>query len=114
MSFGERLRAARETCGFTQQQVADAMEINKSTYCGYETGKRQPDVPKLKKLSQILGVSGDALLETGFEKKSTPVSESGSIGPERQALLDAIRNIDEETAKTVLDVVRSVKKLRGE
>lgn len=66
MSFGERLRAARESRGYTQQQVADYMKIDKSTYCGYETGKRQPDVQKIKQLSKFLGVSGDDLLETDF------------------------------------------------
>lgn len=66
MSFGERLRAAREARGYTQQQVADHMKIDKSTYCGYETGKRQPDVQKIKQLSKFLGVSGDDLLETEF------------------------------------------------
>lgn len=67
MSFGEKLRLAREKSGMTQQQVADLMKIDKSTYCGYETEKRQPDVQKIKLLSKILGVSGDILLETGYE-----------------------------------------------
>ena len=66
MSFGEKLRKARESRGYTQQQIADRMGIDKSTYCGYETGKRQPDVIKIKQLSKILGVSGDDLLETDF------------------------------------------------
>lgn len=74
MGFGEKLRAAREKSGMTQQQVADIMQIDKSTYCGYETGKRQPDVQKIKQLSQILGVSGDELLETGYKK--TPTADS--------------------------------------
>ena len=68
MGFPEQLRKARIAAGLTQQQVADAMGITNSTYCGYETGKRQPDVPKIKQLSNILGISGDALLETGYEK----------------------------------------------
>lgn len=66
MSFGEKLRNAREARGYTQQQIADRMGIDKSTYCGYETGKRQPDVIKIKQLSKILGISGDDLLETEF------------------------------------------------
>lgn len=114
MSFGDSLRTARKKKGFTQQQVANAMGLSKSTYCGYETGKRQPDVPKLKMLSKILGVSGDALLETGYEETPIPVSESGPIGPAKQALIDAVKDMDDSTAKTVLDVVKSVKKLRGE
>ena len=97
MSFSESLRAARERRGLTPQQVADLMGIDKSTYCGYETEKRQPDVQKLKKLSKILGVSGDKLLETGYEIRPTPGSESGpaseisglidQLTPEQQRLI---------------------------
>lgn len=78
MGFGEKLRAAREKSGMTQQQVADIMQIDKSTYCGYETGKRQPDVQKIKQLSQIFGVSGDELLETGYTKTPTDGERSVS------------------------------------
>lgn len=75
MGFPEQLRKARIASGLTQQQVADAMGITNSTYCGYETGKRQPDVQKIKQLSKILGVSGDSLLETGYEKAPTVEGE---------------------------------------
>lgn len=67
MSFSEQLKKARLAIGYTQQQVADAIGITNSTYCGYETGKRQPDVFKIKQLAAILKTSGDFLLETGFE-----------------------------------------------
>lgn len=76
MGFGENLRSAREKRGLTQQQVADLMGVDKSTYCGYETGKRQPDVQKIKQLSNVLNVSGDALLETGFEKDRLKISRN--------------------------------------
>lgn len=66
MGFSEQLKMARLSMNYTQQQVADLMGITKSTYCGYETGKRQPDVEKIKLLANILQTSGDTLLETGF------------------------------------------------
>ena len=69
MGFREQLKAARRNMHYTQQQVADQMGITKSTYCGYETGKRQPDVEKIKQLANILQTSGDVLLETGFSPK---------------------------------------------
>lgn len=68
MGFSEQLKKARLNKNYTQQQVADLMKITKSTYCGYETGKRQPDVAKIKQLASILNTSGDILLETGFEQ----------------------------------------------
>lgn len=66
MGFPEQLKKARSNMNYTQQEIADLMGISKSTYCGYETGKRQPDVAKIKHLAIILKTSGDTLLETGF------------------------------------------------
>lgn len=76
MSFNIELKIAREKAGLTQQQIADRMDIDKSTYCGYETGKRQPDVRKIKQLSEVLNVSADDLLEIKIEK-TTGISSDG-------------------------------------
>lgn len=64
MSFAENLRAARERMGLTQQQVAERLDINHTTYCGYETGKRKPNPQRIKALAQILNTPADVLLET--------------------------------------------------
>ncbi len=114
MTFGERVKHFREANGLTQEQLAAAIGVAKTTVTGYERGNREPDVAKIKRLASALGVSGDELLGTGQEKKPTPVSESGPISPARQALLDAVKDMDDDTAKAVLEVVMSVKKLRGE
>lgn len=82
MSFPERLKEARILLGYRQKQVAEAMGIETSTYCGYETGKRQPDVAKIKQLASILGVSGDFLLETGFSENDQTESGGGLSRPE--------------------------------
>ena len=58
MGFSEQLKKARISMGYTQQQVADALGLTASTYCGYETGKRQPDVAKLNQLAWVLTTTG--------------------------------------------------------
>ena len=63
MSFPEQLKNARLACGLTQQEVAQALNIDKTTYSSYETGRRQPDVARLRQLARLLEVSGDQLLE---------------------------------------------------
>lgn len=115
MGFGENLRRARDAKGMTQQQVADLMGISKSTYCGYETGKRQPDVAKIKQLSNILGTPADSILETGYQKTPRQVSEGSEekLGPHQQAIMDAVKDMDDATALAVLNLIRSVKSLRG-
>lgn len=71
MGFPEQLRKARIQAGLTQIQIAEALGIKDSTYSGYETGKRHPDVEKIKQLLKILNTSGDFLLETGLDETPT-------------------------------------------
>jgi len=107
VSFGEKLRAARETKGYTQQQVADYMQIDKSTYCGYETGKRQPDVQKIKQLTKILGISGDDLLETGHATIApTENGERDILDDVDVAFYGDFKELNEDEKETVRDMVR--------
>lgn len=60
--FNENLREARMAAGMSQKDVADRIGVAKSTYSLYESGSREPDVQKIKKLAEVLGVSGSMLL----------------------------------------------------
>ena len=60
--FNENLKEARLSAGLSQKDVAEAIGVAKSTYSLYESGGREPDVEKIRKLASILGVSGDMLL----------------------------------------------------
>ena len=76
----DQLRKARKAAGKTQKAVADYLNITESTYCGYETGKRQPDALKIKKIAAYLGVTGDFLLETGMDDTTDrQLQDSGSV-----------------------------------
>ncbi len=97
MSFHEKLKSARLAAGFTQYHMARQLDLDKTTYSGYETGRRQPDLAKLRRLSQLLDISADQLLETGAP---------GSATPEELALLRKYRLLDvhgKELTTLVLD-----------
>ena len=118
MSFTEQLKKARLNMNYTQQQVADLMGITKSTYCGYETGKRQPDVAKLKQLARILNTSGDVLLETGFEPEPSfenAVAElnthSTALSKTHQTVLAQLKKMNDEQVKAVLAFINSLDEL---
>lgn len=57
------LKKLRENCGFTQQQVANILNIDRSTYAYYETGKTVPDINTVIKLSKIFNVSYTEMFE---------------------------------------------------
>lgn len=60
--FNKRLRAMRMDRKFTQQKIADMMDITLNTYQKYEQGTRQPSLEMLVKLADVLDVSTDYLL----------------------------------------------------
>lgn len=59
--LGDRLKKARLDCGLTQQQVADLLGIDRSSYTYYETGKSNVSTQTLKLLAVIFGISFDWL-----------------------------------------------------
>lgn len=64
--FSDNLRKARISAGLTQKDVADRIGAAKSTYSLYESGKREPSLLTVKKITEAIGTSGDTLL--GIEK----------------------------------------------
>ncbi|AJO22854.1 transcriptional repressor of PBSX gene [Heyndrickxia coagulans] len=47
----------------SQQQLADALNINRSTYARYELGQTQPDFETLEKIASFFDVSIDYLIK---------------------------------------------------
>lgn len=69
------LKKLRENCGFTQQQVADTLNIDRSTYAYYETGKTTPDINTIIKLAKIFNVSYTEIFEDEDRKSHSRVSD---------------------------------------
>lgn len=59
--LGNRLKQARENKGFTQQYVADKLDVSNGAISGYERGYRDPDTEILNRLADLYEVSLDWL-----------------------------------------------------
>lgn len=66
--FGNRLKCLREKENKTQQDIANILGVDKSTYAHYESGRRTPDVEALARLAkyyqlvdELLGVNKQIL-----------------------------------------------------
>jgi transcriptional regulator with XRE-family HTH domain len=62
MTFGTRLKKARNNKRMTQHEVAKLLGLNFTTISKYENDKSQPDNDTLLKISQLYDVSLDWLL----------------------------------------------------
>lgn len=62
--FAQRLKNLRKEKKKTQQDIADFLEIRRSTYGEYERGRIMPPYEKIKRLSDHFNVSVDYLMGT--------------------------------------------------
>lgn len=60
--FCDNLKESRKACNLTQKQVATALNVVESCYANWEQGRTEPNVDMLRKLSKILSVSLDDLI----------------------------------------------------
>lgn len=67
--LSEMIRKLRENSGLTQQQVADVLNIDRSTYAYYEIGKTSPSINTMRKLTKMFNVSYETLID-GDERSS--------------------------------------------
>lgn len=104
--LGDRLKRARLDCGLTQQQVADLLGIDRSSYTYYETGKCNVSTQTLRILAVIFGIEFEWLLYDEPQKlvfhsstRYKPLSGddtpfySANMLPEERKLLAQIRLI---------------------
>lgn len=56
------LKTAREIKGLTQEQASALIGIGKDTLSNYERGKSYPDIPILRRIEEVYGISYAQLL----------------------------------------------------
>ena len=54
--IGKKIKILRKTRGLTQQQLADKLNIKRSSISNYEIGRRSPHIKELEAISEVLGV----------------------------------------------------------
>ena len=72
--FNKRLREIRMKCGFTQQNMADKLQISLNAYQKYEQAERSPSLECLVSIADIFNVSLDYLLCRDDFMKSHAIS----------------------------------------
>ena len=57
MDFSEEIRTARLAKKLTQQEIADALELDRSTIAHYENGTGKPHFDNVRKLCELLDLT---------------------------------------------------------
>ncbi len=70
MIITERLKAARKACQLTQQQVADILGIDRSTYAYYELGTSNPSLENLVSLAAVFNTDIEWFIGSDIKKEA--------------------------------------------
>lgn len=76
MTFGEKLKQARQNAKMSQEELALKINVSRSAIAKWETDKGMPDVNNLKVIAYALGVSIDYLLDDGTKLELSVMRES--------------------------------------
>lgn len=87
MNFGDNLQALRRRQGLSQEQLAEKLDVTRQTISKWELNQSAPDLNYLCQLSEIFGMSLDALVKGGEEPKGNTAEESTKPGKKGKWLL---------------------------
>lgn len=98
MLLNQRLKHFRTTSGLTQQQVADVLGLDRSTYAYYESGKTTPDIKSVNKLLKIFNISYYELMD---ETDPTTITVSDPL----------VDSSDDDDQPHIYDLTKAEKRL---
>lgn len=76
MLIGDNIAQMRKSAGYTQENLAEKLEVSRISVSSWETNKCLPDTKVLLKLAELLHCSVDELLRNNANPTS-PLSEQG-------------------------------------
>ena len=89
MEIGKKLKDARMRSGFTQESVAEKVNVSRQTISNWENEKSYPDIISVIGLSNLYSISLDELLK-GDEKMMEHLEESTNVVKSTRKLIGAI------------------------
>lgn len=99
-ALGQRIAERRKMLGLTQQQLGDTLGIAQQTLAHYEVGRLRVAVALLPKLSKVLGLSLDELLDT-------PQAHAAKRGPapRLQIQIERIGTLPRSKQRMLIDML---------
>ena len=104
------LRTLRKANGFTQKQIADKLNIDRSTYSYYELGKINPSIASMVVLSELYGISLDEMVHyeesvassLSAASAASPYESSPILSEDEKKLIASYRKLSNEAKEDVL------------
>ncbi len=73
-TFGEKIKGIRFYLGFTQQEIADKLDVSKQVISKYENEQTSPRLDTVNNFAKILGIDLTFLINDGFSVEETIIA----------------------------------------
>lgn len=103
MILADKIITLRKKNGWSQEELAEQMNVSRQAVSKWESAQSVPDLNKILLLSQIFGVSTDYLLKDEMEEEEPKVQEEVSYIEEKGEQIP-IRKVSMEEANEYLEI----------
>lgn len=103
MIFADKLIQLRKKAGWSQEELAQQINVTRQSVSKWEGAQAVPDLEKMLRLSQLFGVSTDYLIKDEMEQDEGTVSYIDDCEPRHVSMEEAntFLHIKAKTAKTI-------------
>ena len=119
MSFNEQLTKLRKRNNITQIELANLMNVKQYVISSWETGRSEPNISQIIKLSDVFKISTDYLLDrhiiiTNSENEYNKVIENINKDIKDDFTKDLIKileDIPNNKKEKIINIVKEIKEL---
>ncbi len=108
MIFADKLIDLRKKNGWSQEEVAEKLNVSRQAVSKWEGAQSIPDIDRIIQMSELFGVSTDYLLKDNLEQ-TNPTQESGEERSSRTISIDEanafLASKEETSRRTALAVM---------
>ncbi len=108
-TIGKNLAFFRNMAGLTQQQVAEQLNLNRTTYTKYETGVSEPSFDTLKKIASIFDIDVATLIQDDDAAAVSDITQDEyEISPEERLMLRRYKHLSMEKRGEVVSFINDL------
>ena len=125
--LARQMRALRTVNHYTQQQIADILNIDRTTYTSYEISKNTPDIMLLDAFAKIFSVDIDFIMHIdtqnidtlcdeveAYEANNDDCSLVSKLSKEERELIGEYRILSEKDKRKVRKTIASCNSFKKE
>lgn len=108
MTIGEALKTLRKAHGFTQAEVASALNLSRTSYTKYENDVHIPNAEQIQLIANLFGVSPAEILapiqSDSAKTIKPPKLTKPTLRSDREKLLGVYDSLDEQSKTQLMSV----------